>query len=444
VRRETPTTETLRPPPAEGGPATPEGAHEPRPRSGWRLLGDRTFGPYFAGKLLSTIGVWVHNIAAAIVVWELTRSALLVGAVSVGQFVPQLLLTPWSGARADRGDRRRQIITGRFVTAAGSIGLVLWSSLIGLEGTAGAAAVIIAATVVGIGFAIGGPAMQALLPALVRPAELPTAIAVSSMPFTIARASGPAIGAVLVASVSESVAFSIAAATNLLFAAILWRLPIRKVERPRSRDSRIRAGWRYVRSDVAMSALLLGVVTIGFGADPVITLTPSIAADLGADSSFVGVLASAFGVGAGLAFVALGRVRTWLGLPLLGTTGIVTMAIGMFALALAPSRPLAVAALLVAGAGMTFSLTSLTTLIQQQVPEDLRGRVMALWGVAFLGSRPIAAGLSGSLADATSATVALFVVVALLVTGAVVARPSRTSAQRPTEPATVGPQTVER
>jgi MFS family permease len=420
--------------------AAPAEQHEEPPRSGWQLLFDRTFGPYFAGKLLSTIGVWVHNIAAAIVVWELTRSAFLVGAVSVGQFLPQLILTPLSGAHADRGDRRRQIILGRFVTAAGSLGLVVWSAVVGLDGTVGAAAVIVAATVVGIGFAVGGPAMQALLPALVRPAELPTAIAVSSMPFTIARASGPAIGAVLVASVSPSVAFSLAAATNLLFAAIIWRLPIRHVERPASKDSRVRAGWRYVRSDAAMTALLLGVVTIGFGADPVITLTPSIAADLGAGSSLVGVLASAFGVGAGLAFVVLGRVRTWLGLPTLGTTGIATMAVGMATLAAAPTQAVAVGALLLAGAGMTFSLTSLTTLIQQQVPEDLRGRVMALWAVAFLGSRPIAAATSGSIADATSATVSLLLVVAILVVGAVVARPSRTVATGPTEPSTLGPQ----
>lgn len=412
------------------------------PRSGWRLLGDRTFGPFFAGKLLSTIGVWVHNIAAAIVVWELTRSALLVGAVSVGQFLPQLVLTPWSGARADRGDRRRQIIAGRLITAAGSIGLVVWTLTIGLQGRLGAYAVIAAATVVGIGFSIGGPAMQALLPALVRPAELPTAIAVSSMPFTIARASGPAIGALLVASVSATVAFGIAAVTNLLFAAILWRLPIRHVERPPTKDGRIRAGWLYVRSDVSMAALLLGVVTIGFGADPVITLTPSIAADLGAGSSFVGVLASAFGVGAGLAFLALGRFRRWLGLPTLGTTGIATMAVGMLALALAPTRHLAVAAMVLAGVGMTLSLTSLTTLIQQQVPEDLRGRVMALWGVAFLGSRPIAAGLSGALTDATSVTVALLVVVALLTGGAVLARPSRTTSTSPTPPSSVGARTT--
>ena len=408
---------------------TPQRVLAPREetaRPGRQLLRDRTFGPYFLGKLLSTIGVWVHNIAAAIVVWELTRSALLVGAVSVGQFLPQLVLSPWSGARADRGDRRRQIITGRLVTAAGSIGLVLWATVVGLEGLPGAFAVITAATVVGIGFALGGPAMQSLIPALVRPSELPTAIALSSVPFTIARASGPAIGALLVTTTRPTVAFGLAAVTNLLFAAIIWRLPIRHVERRPAADGRVRAGLRYVREHRSMLALLAGTAAIGVGADPVITLTPSIAERLGMTSSFVGLQASAFGVGAGLAFLALGQARLRLGLHRLGTTGLLLLATGMMALAAAATAWAAIVALLVAGAGMSFALTSLTTLVQQQVPEELRGRVMALWSVAFLGSRPLTAGVTGAVADATSVVVALLLVVVVLVVGAVVARPNRT------------------
>jgi MFS family permease len=418
-------------PPAVDGAVADLADDQEVARPGRQLLLDRTFGPYFLGKLFSTIGVWVHNIAAAIVVWELTRSALLVGAVSVGQFLPQLVLTPWSGARADRGDRRRQIITGRLVTAAGSIGLVLWAASVGLQGTTGAFAVITAATVVGIGFALGGPAMQSLIPALVRPSELPTAIALSSVPFTIARASGPAIGALLVTTTGPTVAFGIAAVTNLLFAAIIWRLPIRQDTRQRASDGRVRAGLRYVRQHRSMLALLAGTAAIGVGADPVITLTPSVAERLGMTSSFIGLQASAFGVGAGLAFLTLSQARMRLGLHRLGTAGLVLMAVGIASLAAAPVAWAAIAALLVAGAGMSFALTSLTTLVQQQVPEELRGRVMALWSVAFLGSRPLTAGITGAVADATSVVVALLLVVAVLVAGAVVARPSRTRLAAP-------------
>lgn len=403
---------------------------DPAPRGSFGLLRDRTFGPFFAGKLLSTIGVWIHNIAAAIVVWDLTRSTLLVGAVSIGQFTPQLLLAPWSGARADRGDRRRQLLLGRMVTAAGSGGLALWIWLIGIDGTSGAAVVIAAATVVGIGFALGGPAMNALVPALVRPRELPGAIALGSLPMTVARSAGPAIGALLLYSAGPAAAFGVAALLNVLFTIIIAVISIRDVPRRQSNDGSVRAGWRYLRADAGMSALMLGVVTIGIGADPVITLTPAIADRLGQASSFVGTLASSFGIGAAVGFLMLSRVRLVLGLPRLAVTGLTGLAIGMLALAITPTVAGAIAAMAIGGIGMAFALTSLTTMIQQQVPEDLRGRVMALWGVAFLGSRPIAAGASGWITDNSSVVVALVVVVVVLLLGAITVRPSRVNPYR--------------
>lgn len=404
---------------------------EPTPRGSFRLLGDRTFGPFFFGRLLSTIGVWIHNIAAAIVVWDLTRSTLLVGAVSIGQFTPQLLLAPWSGARADRGDRRKQLLLGRLITAAGSGGLALWIWIFGIEGTTGAAVVIVTATVVGIGFALGGPAMNALVPALVRPRELPGAIALHSLPMTVARSAGPAIGALLLYSAGPAVAFATAALLNVLFATIIALIRIRDTPRsPKNRDGSVRAGWRYVRGDASMSALLLGVITIGIGIDPVITLTPAIADELGQASSFVGTLASAFGIGAAAGFLLLSRVRLVLGLPRLAVTGLTALAIGMVALAVTPNVIGALTAMTIGGVGMAFALTSLTTLIQQQVPEELRGRVMALWGVGFLGSRPIAAGISGVITDNASVNVALLVIAAVLLAGILAVRPSRVNPYR--------------
>ncbi|MCA1784218.1 MAG: MFS transporter [Intrasporangiaceae bacterium] len=400
------------------------------PRGSFGLLRDPTFGPFFAGKLLSTIGVWIHNIAAAIVVWDLTRSTLLVGAVSIGQFTPQLLLAPWSGARADRGDRRRQLLAGRMVTAAGSGGLALWIWLIGIDGTSGAAVVIAAATVVGIGFALGGPAMNALIPALVRPRELPGAIALGSLPMTVARSAGPAIGALLLYSAGPAAAFAAAALLSMVFTVIIAVISIRDVPRRQSNDGSVRAGWRYLRADAGMSALMLGVVAIGIGADPVITLTPAIADRLGQASSFVGTLASSFGIGAAVGFLMLSRVRLVLGLPRLAVTGLIGLAIGMLALAITPNVIGAITAMAIGGIGMAFALTSLTTMIQQQVPEDLRGRVMALWGVAFLGSRPIAAGVSGAITDNSSVVVALVVVSVILLLGAITVRPSRVNPYR--------------
>ena len=404
------------------------------PRGSVGLLRDPVFGPFFAGKLLSTAGIWVHNIVAAILAYQLSGSALVVGAVSVAQFGPQLLFAPLSGARADRGDRRRQLITGRLVAAvgSGSLAIALW--VLGEDGLPGAWPVVLAAAVVGVGFVIGGPAMNALIPSLVRPNELAGAMALNSVPFTIARAGGPALGAVIAASAGPSLAFAVAAATNLGFALILLRLHVPGYAPNSGGDRRVRAGLRYLREDRGIGLLLVGVMAIGIGADPVITLTPPLSATFGAGSTLVGVFASSFGIGAMLAFLGLSRLRQRLGLPRLGSVGLVLLAAGSIATGLAPNPTAAILALWIGGAGMMMALTSFSTQLQERLPEALRGRVMGLWSVAFLGSRPLAAIVNGAVADLTSASLAFVAVGVLLLVAAWWVSPARLAAR----PAPVG------
>jgi MFS family permease len=254
------------------------------------LLRDRTYGPYFLGLIVATMAVWIHNVAAAIIVWELTRSTSLVAAITIGQFVPQLVLTPWSGARADRSDRRRQLVTGTTITATGSGLLALWSATVGLAGTPGAVAVILAAVVVGIGFAIGGPASQSLLPSLVRRSELPTAIALSSMPMTVARALGPAVGAILVTAGGATLTFTVTTVLHTGFALVMYRRA-RVAASGSRRDTRILAALSYVLQDRPLAYLLLGVGIVGLGVDPVITLAPAFADGLGGGGDVVGSIA---------------------------------------------------------------------------------------------------------------------------------------------------------
>lgn len=405
---------------------TTAGGRIEAPRHTGRLLLDRTFGPFIAGKLLASLGVWMQNIAAAILVYELTRSVALVGAVSIAQFAPQLIITPWSGARADSGDRRRQVVLGRLIAAVGPGGLALVMALVRLGGVPGTTAVIVAALVAGIGHSLGGPAMHALVPVLVEPDELPTAVALNSFPHTVARAGGPALGALLGASLGAGIVFAVAATAHLVFAAVLATIPIRPAVRPVVADRSVRAGLRYVRSERRMAGLLLGVAVVGIAADPAITLTPVIADAFGGDSGMAGLLAGAFGLGAGAAFLLLSGLRRRLGLARLGTGGLSLMSASLLALAASPSLPFATAALATGGAGMTIALTAETTLLQLYAAEEFRGRIMALWSLAFLGSRPLAAGVNGVLADVLSYEVALVALAATVALGAFLIRPSRT------------------
>lgn len=375
------------------------------------MLRDRNYGPYLFGWGLTSLGMWVHNIAAAIAVFEITRSTFLVGLVSIAQFAPQMLLTMWAGSRADRADRSRQALFGWSAAALGSILAFVWVGPLGMEGIVGAAGIIVAGLSVGVGFAFGIPAMHAMMPSLVSPLELRTAVALHSVPMTIARAFGPAIGAFLLLRAGAAVAFAFSAALHLVHTFLAARIRVSTTVRPASgADRGIAVALRFVRSNPVLLVLFLGVGIVGYGSDPIVTLTPALGVELTGGTESVGVLATSWGLGSAVSFLFIRRLQDLLGLRRLSMLGLGMIGGGLLLLsAIPPLRP-ALAALFVGGMGMTFALTSITTQVHQRAPEQLRGRIMALWSMSYLGTRPIAAGLNGSIAEAFSLRAALLVV----------------------------------
>lgn len=380
----------------------------------FRLVLDPTFGPFFAGKLLANLGVWVHQLAAVVVVFRLTGSAAWVGAVGVGQFLPQIFIAPWSGARADQADRRRQLILGRIIGGTGSATLVLLPFWLGLGDRAAAIAVIAGSTVLGVGFALGGPALHALVPQLVRPVDMPAAITLNTLPITVSRALGPGVGALIVAGPGPETAFLVAALGNFLFALLLMRIRARPLSGPAAdvvaSTRPIRDGLRHILETPQLRTMLIGVAVIGLATDPVVTLAPSLADRLGGGTALVGALTSAFGVGAAFGLLVSGSLRLRLGVSALAPLGVAILAVGFTAAGFAPSGTAAIIAVGIAGSGMTIGLTSLTTRLQQLVQESFRGRVMSAWTVAFLGTRPLASATFGPLADLAGVQVALLTV----------------------------------
>lgn len=381
-------------------------------RPSLRLALDPTFGRYFVGRLSSTFGVWIHNVVAAIVVYRLTGSAALVGLVSVLQFGPQLLLSPFTGALADRGGQIRQVFIGRVVVAAGSILLALWLAVVGEE-FGGATPVLVAAVVVGTGFVIGGPAMNSMIPHLVRPSELASAVSLNTIPITVGRAVGPAIGTLIATSLGAAPAFAVAGLGNVVFAWLLTRLPkdLEPAPPPRTKlSSELLAGFRHLGADRGTLLILLGVTAVGIGADPPITLSPPLADELGRGDETVGAIVTAFGVGSGLIFLGLGQLRRLVGVKQLAVIGVAAEGLGLILAGLRYDANLVLAGFVLSGAGMTMGLTALGALLHERLPDRVRGRVMALWGMAFLGSRPVAAAVDGLIADLLTARIALLIV----------------------------------
>lgn len=396
------------------------------------LLRDRRFGPFFFGKLVSSLGIWVQNITAAILMFEITGSTFMVGAVSVTQFLGPLALSLWAGALTDRLDRRKLLIVGRAVSASAATVL---ATIVALAGPGGPSAFsLLAGTfVLGLGLAISAPAMQAIVPALVEDRALEPALALNGVVANIARSVGPGLGAALLVWGEYSVGFAFAATAHWTFMLALFAVRPRQARQPGG-TGRILDGLRYAARDRNTALFLLGVAALSFGVDPVITLTPALAEQLGGGEQMVGLLASSFGVGAVAVTLAIRPLRDLLNLRWLGVVGFGATALGLGTLGVARWVALGMVGFALAGAGFMLATTALNTRIQRRVPDDLRGRVMALWSVAFLGSRPVAAAVNGLIADWFSVAAAVFVGAALV--GAAALTANRTYGSDSAKPAT--------
>jgi MFS family permease len=358
------------------------------------LVRQRNFGPYFFGNALSASGGWFQNLAASLLVYRLTHSAFLLGLLNFCQFIPVLVLAPWAGSAADRFNRRRLLLTAQTTAAllAAALAVLAWSGL------AEAWVVILFALGLGVTSAMSIPPQQALLASLVDRDELPTAVALNSMTYNLARAIGPALGAASVEYLGIPASFLLNSFSYLVFVGALLAIQPRAQETAARETSRLRDALGLLRADPRLLAFLIVVAAVGFGSDPVNTLAPAFAHAFDRKDTVAGFIIGAFGAGAVTAalFVA-GRVagsrkRMAITLTLLGG--------GVIAFALSPWLPLGFVLLFVAGFGYLASNTSATTRLQLGVSEAQRGRMMALWGVAFLGLRPFASLADGAIASA--------------------------------------------
>lgn len=385
----------------------------PPGRTVLQLARDRAFGPFLVGSVFSSCGNWIQQIAAAVLMFELTRSAFMVGMVSVLLFAAPLLLALWTGSLTDRYDRRRLLMIGRLICGV-AVGLLALAILgLGADAFGGPTVLLVAAGAMGVGHAISAPALQALTPGLVPDEDLEQALAFGSVAPSIARTVGPAAGALLLLAGGPGLAFLTAAVTHLVFVAFLAAIRARTQGRAAA-GSGIWGGVRYLRQTPAAAAIIVAIALLGFGADPVLTLSPSLAAELDGGTQLVGVFTSTFGVGAVLFVIFFRPLRRLISLRWVGCAGMAVVVVGLAVAAFVHSAEGAAIGFLVSGGGFMMATVALAARLQRRVPDQLRGRVMALWGVAFLGSRPIVAATDGALADLISVTAAMLIAAAIV------------------------------
>lgn len=395
------------------------------PRPVWRLAVDRRFGPFFWGALVSNTGTWLQSMSAILLVYDLTGSATAVGVVTAAQYSGYLVFAPIAGHLADRFDRRRMLLAMQTVGLLGAAGLVVAVA----DGTPGALPIYLGVAVTGAAQALSVPVIHALVPSLVPAQDLPGAVALQSLTYNFSRAVGPAVGAATLVALGPVVTFGLNAASYLVMLAGL------AVTRPATARVVAVAGRatvsavRYLRRHRSVAAKLLVVGAVSFAVDAVNTLAAPVVHRLDLGDTSVGLLVSAFGLGAAVMVVCSVWVIRRIGDTVATTAGLIVLAAAMVGFGTAPNLLLIAAVLAVGGAGFVLGQTALTTSIQRVVPEAVRGRVMAVWAILFLGTRPLAALVNGGLADLAGTRVAVLVPAAALLAGTVI-----TARRTPTPP----------
>lgn len=389
-------------------------------RSILRALRHRNYRLFFAGQSLSLVGTWITRIATSWLIYRLTGSALLLGIVGFCGQIPTLFLAPVAGVFVDRWDRHRVLVVTQVLSMLQSLAL----AVLALAGIITVSEVLALQVCQGVINAFDTPARQAFVVSMIEDRrDLANAIALNSSMVNASRILGPSIGGVLIAAVGEGWCFL---ADAISYLAVIASLLAMRVDREERRPGATRlieeltAGFRYVTGFVPIRTVLLLLAVVSTMGMPYTVLMPAVAAKLlHGGPHTLGWLMTASGVGALAGAFFLAARPSVLGLGRVIATASGTFGAGLIALGLSRALWLSLLILPLIGAGFMVSLAGSNTIIQTLTEEHLRGRVMAFYTMAFLGTAPLGSLLAGVLADRIGepATIAAGGVVCLLGAG---------------------------
>jgi MFS family permease len=370
-------------------------------------LRQRNYRLFFFGQLVSIAGTWMQTVAQSFVVLDLTHSGTQLGLTTAARFLPMFVFGPLGGVFADRMDRRRVLyvtqalsglLAGVFAVTVGTHSIRLWI-------------VYLLALALGFVNVFDNPARQSFISEMVSTGDLPNAVTLNSVAANMARVFGAALGGVIAAAIGLALCFTFNA---LSFGAVLVSLAAMRTselfpaERVSRQKKQVRQGLRYVRNTPELLIPLLMIAVVGTLAWEFQVSLPLMASEVfhGGAGSY-GVMASVMGGGAVVGgLISAARARPRARALCLAAIG---WGIAILAAAVAPSFALELAALVFVGYGsITFNSLAKTTLQLAAKPE-MRGRVMALWALAWMGSTPIGGPIVGWTGQAIGARWALVI-----------------------------------
>lgn len=369
-----------------------------------RALRHRNYRLYFAGQGVSMVGTWMTRVAAAWLVWRLTQSPQMLGMFGFVSQLPALLLGPVAGVWVDRLDRHRLLVVTQVLSMLQSLTL----ATLALSGSIEVWHIFVLQLFQGVVNAFDMPTRQALLVDLIEERDdLPNAVALNSSMFNAARLIGPSIAGLLIASVGEGWCFLIDGVSY--FAVIASLLAMRLTRHsPAGTGKRVlhdlHDGFRYAFGFAPIRALLLLVALVGLVGVPYRVLMPMIATEvLHGGAHTLGFLLAAMGIGALGGALYLASRTSVLGLARVIPVASAIFGAGLIGLGLSHWLPLSLLTMVVTGFGLMVHMAISNTLIQTLVREEMRGRVMSLYLMAFLGMATFGSLLAGAIANAIGA-----------------------------------------
>jgi len=375
--------------------------------SGWEPLRQPLFRALWLAALASNLGTWMHEVGADWLMTSLSTSPLLVSLVEAAASLPVFLLSLVAGALADVVDRRRLLLFTQcwMLVAAAGLGILT------LAGGTTPWVLLGFTFLLNIGTALNGPAWQAMVPELVARDEIPSAVALNSVGFNIARSIGPALGGLIVASFGSGMVFLLNAVSFLSIIVLLvrWRRTSRKSVLPAERVlGAMRAGIRYARYSVNLRRVLTRTALFILFASSVWGLVPILARqNFGLGASGYGVFLGCLGVGAVAAASVLQRVRQAVPTDWLLGAGTLVFSASLVVMAVTPHFGLACLAMALAGAAWTTTLSTFNAIAQVSVPSWVRGRALAVYQIVFFGGMALGSTIWGAVAAHFSTPISL-------------------------------------
>lgn len=385
----------------------------------FRALRHKNYKLFFIGQCISLIGTWIQQIAMSWLIYRLTQSAFMMGAIVFAGSIPSLFVSPFAGVLIDRINQYKALIT---IQVLFMVQAFIFAALT-ITGTIKIWHIVILAIIMGVTNAIDMPLRQAFVVKLVEGSEdLGNAISLNSSSFNLARLIGPAIAGVLIAAVGEGICFLINAVSYI---AVIWALfamnitYIPKLASEKNVLKEFKEGLKYTINSRPIRIIISFLAITSFIGMSFPVLMPIFAKEiLHGGAHTLGFLMSSSGVGALLGALYLAGKKHILGLEKWLCIAAFLFGISLIGLSFATHTLLALILLFLSGVGMVIIIAVCNTLIQHFVDDDKRGRVMSLYTMAFMGTAPLGSLCGGAIAEKIGVPHTFLIIGLIMVIGA--------------------------